>query len=107
MAPDDKDRLGKKLTEKERAEEGRFFAERDREALRKLQEKAAATAVPAQGACPRCSQPLRTVKHHGVGVEECPTGHGMWLDQGEIEVIASRERDSWLGRLFYLPKPKV
>jgi DNA repair exonuclease SbcCD ATPase subunit len=107
MAPDEKDRLGKQLQDKEKAEEARFFAEREQEALRKLREKTTAAGTAVEARCPRCGKPLRAMKHHGVEVEECPTGHGMWLDRGEIEVVASRERDSWLGKLFHLPKPKV
>ena len=41
---------------------------------------------------------------HGVTVEECPTCHGTWLDANELETVAQRERDSWLGRLFYRPR---
>ena len=35
----------------------------------------------------------------------CPAAQGSeasWA--GELEVIAGRERDSWLGRLFFRPK---
>jgi len=103
MAPDDKDRLKKKLDERERASEEGFFAEREREALRRLREKGPSPLVDCD--CPRCGTALVAVKHHGVSIEECPNGHGMWLDQGQIEVIADRERDSWLGRLFHMPKP--
>jgi len=104
MAPDNKDRLGQRLREKERAEEERFIAERDREALRKLREKSA-PAPAGTATCPRCGAGLTTVTLHGVAVDECPAGHGMWLDRNELETIASRERDSWLAKLFALPHP--
>jgi len=104
MVPDEKDRLRKKLEEREKAAEESFFAEKEKEALRKLREKGGSALIKCD--CPRCGSPLTAVKHHGVGVEECPNGHGMWLDQGQIELIASRERDSWLGKLFHVPKPQ-
>lgn len=103
MVTDEKDRLGDKLREREKAEEDRYFAERDRILLEKLREQRVATqaaAGPEQNRCPRCGAPLDMVDHLGVTIDQCPAGHGMWLDQGELEVLAGRERDSWLGRLF-------
>jgi len=104
MGSDDKDRLKKTLDEREHAAEESFFAAREKEALRRLKERSSATAVG--GDCPRCGMALVAVKHHGVSIEECPNGHGMWLDHGQIAVIADRERDSWLGRLFHMPRPQ-
>jgi hypothetical protein len=106
---DEKDRFGEKLRQKEKGEEERFFAERDKAAVEKLrQEKAsAAEAAARQQAlmrCPKDGDLLASVQDHGVTFERCPTCHGMWLDQGELEQLANRERDSWLGRLFYRPR---
>jgi hypothetical protein len=109
---DEKDRFGEKLKDKQRAEEDRFFSERDKAALEKLR-AAQRTANEdqvrelARERCPRCGERLALVKHHGVQIDECPAGHGMWLDQGELEQLANRERDSWLGRFFYRPKRVV
>lgn len=62
MASDDKDRLRNRLDEREHAAEERFFAEREKEALRKLREKTV---------CPSCGAPL--APHDGVNA--CPNGH--------------------------------
>src|SRR5882724_12714779 len=100
---DEKDRLGDKLRQKEKAEEDRFFAERDKallEKIRREQTAAAAKLAPREPLCPKDGSRLTTIEHHGVMVEQCPTCQGMWLDAGELEKIAARERDSWLGRLF-------
>ncbi|MDW8345270.1 MAG: zf-TFIIB domain-containing protein [Verrucomicrobiae bacterium] len=35
--------------------------------------------------CPRCDQPMRLVRRCDVELEECPRGHGIWLDAGELE----------------------
>ena len=102
---DEKDRFGDKLREKERAEEDLYFSQRDRELLDKLKEqKAAAGAATGALRCPKDGAALVAVDHHGVSVEECPTCGGLWLDKGEMETIARREKDSWLGRLVYGPR---
>jgi hypothetical protein len=93
---DEKDRFGEKLRQKEKAEEDRFFAERDRALLDRLRHQPGTT--PAS--CPRCGEPLVPREHANVTVEECPGGHGVWLDRSDIETIARREHDSWLGRLL-------
>jgi formylmethanofuran dehydrogenase subunit E len=102
---DEKDRLGNKLREKERAEENRYFAERDRELLEKLKQEKTATeeATLRQQAlmrCPKCGEKLVSLQHHEISVEECPACRGMWLDRGELEVLAQRENEGWLGRFF-------
>jgi ribosomal protein L37AE/L43A len=101
---DEKDRLGAKLREKEKAEEDRYFAQRDKELLEKLkQQQAAPTEAVQQQAlmhCPKCATKLNTVKHHDVTVDECPSCQGMWLDRGELEILAQREHEGWLGRFF-------
>ena len=95
---DEKDRMGEKLQQREKAEEDRFFAERDKALLEKLRRGQPAPA--ADLVCPKDGTRLATVDHHGVTVERCPSCQGLWLDAGELEKIAARERDSWLGRLF-------
>ena len=108
MADDDKDRLGEKLRRKEKAEEDRFFAERDQKLLERLRRQKSAEQ-PEEGAsprlrCPRCGAELVTVPHHGTTGAECPAGHGMWLDHADLEGLAAGERDSWLGRFFHRPR---
>lgn len=102
---DEKDRLHDKLHQREKATEDRFIKERE-DAIRerRRQEQGGAQPGAGSGLCPRCGAALTTVEHNGVNVEECPACHGMWLDQGEVETLASRERDSWLGRFFYRPR---
>jgi Transcription factor zinc-finger len=108
---DEKDRLGDKLKDKRKADEDRFFAERDKALLDKLrQQNLSAEEETVRSSalmrCPKCGEKLGTVELHGVNVDECPAGHGTWLDTGELQTVAERERDSWLGRLFFRPKLK-
>jgi uncharacterized protein with PIN domain len=107
--PDEKDRLGEKLHQKEKAEEDRFYAERDKALIEKLRrEKAAEQSRQAAEAvrmrCPKCGEHLVAVEHLGVTVDECPKRHGMWVDDRQLETLARREHDSWIGRFFYRPK---
>ncbi|MFN8545433.1 MAG: zf-TFIIB domain-containing protein [Candidatus Binatia bacterium] len=106
---DEKDRLHDALQKKEKAEEDRFFAERDAEALRRIREAHRAASEGevrelAHDRCPRCGQRLVQVKYHDITVDECAGGHGIWLDHGEFQRLAERERDGWLGRFFNRPR---
>ena len=106
---DEKDRLGEKLRKKEKAEEDRFFGERDKALIERLRhEKTAAqendVRALARMRCPKCGERLASIEHHGVTVAECPACLGTWLDKGDLQVLAGRERDSWLGRFFFRPR---
>ena len=102
---DEKDHLGDKLRDKERAEEDSYFSQRDKELLEKLKrQKAEAGKASVSLRCPKDGTALAGVDHHGVTVEECPTCGGMWLDKVELETVAKREKDSWLGRFVYGPR---
>jgi hypothetical protein len=106
---DEKDRLGEKLRDKQKAEEDSYFAQRDREAIQRLkaQETDAARAQILELTKLRCPKDAAKLTHKellGVPVEECPHCGGMWLDKGEMEELAKREHDSWIGRIFYRPK---
>ena len=100
---DEKDRLGDKLRDAERAREDQYFAERDRELLERLRrsksgEAEATLKEAALMRCPKCGTHLQQHTLHEVVVEECPSCHGMWLDQGELEKVASREHEGWIAR---------
>jgi rubrerythrin len=102
---DEKDRFGDKLREVERAREDQFFKKRDEELISKLREKkeeesVAEARVAAQDRCPKCGTQLQRREYLEVEVDECPSCGGIWLDQGELEEIARRESQGWLGRLL-------
>ena len=100
---DEKDRFGDKLRDKERAEEDLYFNQRDKALLEKLRQQKAG-AEPAGMRCPKDGTALASIDQHGVTVEECPKCGGLWFDKGEVETVAKREKDSWLGRLVYGPR---
>jgi len=109
---EDKDRLTEQLERKERGEEDAYFARRDRALLETLHEandeaRRQELLERVRMRCPDCGARLVRVTHRGVTIEECPTGHGMWLTRSELHTLAQRERDSWIGRYFYRPRPVV
>jgi uncharacterized protein with PIN domain len=86
-----------------------FFGRHDRELLQRLHEAGEEEVKIrlqeiAHMRCPECGAHLARVTHHGVAIEECPLGHGMWMTEAEMRTVARRERHSWLGRYFYRPK---
>jgi hypothetical protein len=97
----EKDPLGDKLRNKEKAEEDRYFAQRDRELVEKLKkEQGEAASQAALMHCPKCGTKLVTVTQHDVTVEECPSCKGIWLDRGELEILAKRENEGAIGRFI-------
>jgi len=105
MEDDGKDRLGEQLKEKGKGEEERFYGAKERQAIERLKKRQGLDVVPeAVGHCPRCGATLNPITAHGVAVLQCPVDCGTWVDRGELEVVAKRERNSWLGRMIYGPK---
>jgi uncharacterized protein len=101
----EKDRLGDKLRDVEKAREDLYFAKRDQELLEKLKrqkEQQFKDELQAAGTmtCPRCGAELSERVEHGVRVDQCPSCGGLWLDKGEFEALARHEEDGWFGRLF-------
>ncbi len=47
--------------------------------------------------CPRCDRRLRIIAvgdENAVELDRCPTGHGLWFDQGELRAVIERSHDS-------------
>ena len=89
-----KDRMGDKLKDREKAEEDRYFAEQDREKLEAL--KKDEQAVGATGLCPKCGVALDEIERNTVKVDICKSCGGVWLDKGELEELAKRESEGAL-----------
>ena len=102
MMADEKDRLGEKLRDAERGDEDQYFARRDRELLAKLKrQKEAEHQAPArEGRCPQCGELLRPRTWHDITADECPACGGVWLEKGQFEALAQREREGWVARLW-------
>ena len=102
---DEKDRLGTKLREKERAEEDSYFAERDRELIAKLKqaqeaEQETTPRARARCRCPKCGDRLSQRLVHGATIEECPACQGIWLDKGELKTVSQRGEEGWIEKFL-------
>ncbi len=103
MSTSEKDRLGDKLRDVERGREDQYFAERDRKLVEQLrraktEEVEGKLKEAAHMRCPKCGTRLGQRRLRGVSVEECPSCHGVWLDEGELQEIAREESDGWIAR---------
>jgi hypothetical protein len=101
LSMDQKSHLGELLTLKERAEEDRYFAQRDRELIAKLAyaqeaEQEETIRQLARARCPRCGARLRQRPLHDVTIDECPSCQGLWLDKGELEAASRGRGTQWM-----------
>ncbi len=108
MSDGEKDRYGDKLRDVEKAREDKFFADRDRELLLKLKAQTGAQEEQsvrelARMRCPKCGERLVTRTQLDVEIDACPAGHGIWLDDGELEKLTARESTGWLARVLGRP----
>lgn len=92
-------------TEKPSRNEDEYFAQQNAELLRKQRELAEKAAIEAERKshymkCPKDGYDLASSEHHGVQIETCPNCRGMWLDAGELEVIAQDDRPALLTRVL-------
>jgi len=82
---DEKDRLGSKLHDVERARENQWARQRDEEILEKLRQKYS-KAID----CPQCGHKLDARVAIGVGGMACPSHHGAWIDAEALEQFRVR-----------------
>ena len=42
--------------------------------------------------CPKCGQELEEITFRGVKIDKCKGCSGIWLDPGELEILAGKEK---------------
>ena len=78
---DEKDRLGNKLRDVEKAREDQWARQHDQDLIEKMSKRLSKTA------CPQCKQFLVPKTEWGVSMSACPDGHGAWLDEPALKAV--------------------
>jgi hypothetical protein len=97
--------VANKWDERKKAQEDVYFVKQERELLAKLKAKQEAEAkAAAQKAsymkCPKCGAALKERSFRKIQIDQCAGCNGIWFDAGEIEQVAGKESDSWLGKFW-------
>jgi uncharacterized protein len=92
-------------TEKPSRNEDEYFAQQNAELLKRQREQADKAMREAERKshymkCPKDGYDLTSSEYHGVQIETCPHCGGMWLDAGELEVVAHEDRPALLTRVL-------
>jgi Transcription factor zinc-finger len=83
---DEKDRLGDKLRDLEKAREDQWAFDQDR----KLIEQMRSRLQGGELLCPLCHQPLVERTEHGVKLMACPKAEGVWIDPAALQHLLTR-----------------
>jgi Zn-finger nucleic acid-binding protein len=85
--------------------EDEYFVKQDAELIKQQRELAEAEALDRERRshymkCPKDGHDLTSSTYHGVQIETCPHCGGMWLDAGEIDVVAHEDRPALFTRVL-------
>ena len=86
---DEKDHLGGKLRDIEKAREDQWAHQQDQEILQRLRSKYARKVN-----CPQCGKTLDARVAIGVGGMACPDHHGAWADSDALNQLAMRLKNA-------------
>ena len=86
MADDNKNRLGDKLHDVEKAREDQWARQRDEELVENMRKRL------HKHACPECKQFLVAKTENGVHLHACPDGHGAWLDAATLKSVLKEHK---------------
>ena len=80
------------IDEKPSRNEDEYFAKVNAELIKAQRAKLDAERLERERAshkrkCPNCGADLKEQDHHGVKIDVCPDCRGVWLDQGELELL--------------------
>ena len=83
--------------------EEEYFAKVEAERIERKRAEQARLALDAERKshylrCPKCGGHLITEEYHRVQLDRCPDCHGVWLDQGELNLVSTIEDKGLLGR---------
>jgi uncharacterized protein len=94
-----------KWDDRKKAQEEDYFLKKEREQVAKLKAKLDADSKAAgdkasQMRCPKCGEPLKERSFQKIAIDQCTGCHGIWLDAGELEQVAEKESNGWLGKFW-------
>ncbi|MDB4916890.1 MAG: hypothetical protein JWM95_4534 [Gemmatimonadetes bacterium] len=90
--------------------EDEYFARMDAELRKSLRERAdadrSARIAADRNKCPRDGTALVARESNHVTIDECPQCEGIWLDKGELEILAagSAQHTGFVGSLLNIFK---
>jgi hypothetical protein len=96
------------MTVKPSLNEEEYFAREELERRRRLAEERQKAALIEERErnrrlhfmrCPKCGAQLEEIVYEGIRLDKCPTCEGVWLDNGELELLRTKE-DGFVGRLL-------
>lgn len=73
--------------------EDEYFVKRDAELIKEQRarldaERTASERKSHYMKCPKCGGTLAEAEFHHIKLDRCPDCHGVWLDNGELEMLA-------------------
>lgn len=96
---------------RKQAIEEEYFGEKEKQLIDKLRateatEKKHKILEICRMRCPKCAAPLKERSFKKIQIDQCTGCGGIWLDPGELEQVAEREEESWLGKLWQKHRAK-
>lgn len=93
--------MANKWDERKKAMEDEYFVKKEKELLEKLKAKQEKESKQvASMRCPKCGAPLKERSFQKIAIDQCTGCGGIWLDAGELEQIAKKDDESWLGKFW-------
>ena len=85
--------------------EDEYFAREDAERIRKLRETyshadRARERKSHHMKCPKCGADLHPEEFRGIQIDRCSECHGLWFDDGEMELLLKHEDPGFFRRLL-------
>ncbi|HTM08088.1 MAG TPA: zf-TFIIB domain-containing protein [Verrucomicrobiae bacterium] len=97
--------MANKWDERKKALEDEYFVKKEKELIDKLkakQDKESRQTLKQACSmrCPKCGEPLKERRFQKIAIDQCTGCGGIWLDPGELEQIAKKDDESWLGKFW-------
>ncbi len=83
---DEKDRMGSKLRDVEKAREDQWARQSDEKLLEQMRQRL------HKHACPECKKFLMEKTENGLRLHACPDGHGAWLDATALKTLLKEHK---------------